>query len=167
MTALGNRIEATLIPGDGIGPEIIDVVVEVLQALGEPFAWDLQQGGLAGSGARGDPLPKVTLDSIRRTKLALKGPLTTPVGGGFRSVNVRLREEFELFANLYRARTMIPGGRYENVDLVLVRENIEVLYVAFAHYIPEGDDHHAVAISSGINTRAGAPASPSSPSNMR
>jgi isocitrate dehydrogenase (NAD+) len=155
MTALGNRIEATLIPGDGIGPEIIDVAVEVLQALGEPFAWDLQQGGLAGVAACGDPLPKATLDSIRRTKLALKGPLTTPVGGGFRSVNVRLREEFELYANLRPARTMIPGGRYENIDLVLVRENIEGLYVAFEHYIPVGDDHHAVAISSGINTRAG------------
>ena len=155
MTALGNRIEATLIPGDGIGPEIIDAVVEVLQALGEPFAWDLQQGGLAGIAACGDPLPKATLDSIRRTKLALKGPLTTPVGGGFRSVNVRLREEFELYANVRPARTMIPGGRYENIDLVLVRENLEGLYVAFEHYIPVGDDHHAVAISSGINTRAG------------
>jgi isocitrate dehydrogenase (NAD+) len=155
MTTPGHRIEVTLIPGDGIGPEIIDVVVEVLQALGEPFAWDLQQGGLAGIAACGDPLPKATLDSIRRTKLALKGPLTTPVGGGFRSVNVRLREEFELYANLRPARTMIPGGRYENIDLVLVRENIEGLYVAFEHYIPVGDDHHAVAISSGINTRAG------------
>jgi isocitrate dehydrogenase (NAD+) len=155
MTAFGNRIEATLIPGDGIGPEIIDSVVEVFQALGEPFAWDLQQGGLAGVAACGDPLPKATLDSIRRTRLALKGPLTTPVGGGFRSVNVRLREEFELYANVRPARTMLPGGRYENIDLVLVRENIEGLYVAFEHFIPVGDDHQAVAISSGVNTRAG------------
>jgi isocitrate dehydrogenase (NAD+) len=155
MTTSGNRIEATLIPGDGIGPEIIDVVVEVLHALGEPFVWDRQLGGLAGVAACGDPLPKATLDSIRRTRLALKGPLTTPVGGGFRSVNVRLREEFELYANVRPALTMLPGGRYENIDLVLIRENIEGLYVAFEHYIPVGDDHQAVAISSGVNTRAG------------
>jgi isocitrate dehydrogenase (NAD+) len=85
------KIPATLIPGDGIGPEIVDCVVAILDALGAPFAWDIQQGGLAGIAAGGDPLPAATLDSIRRTKLALKGPLTTPVGGGFRSVNVRLR----------------------------------------------------------------------------
>jgi isocitrate dehydrogenase (NAD+) len=103
----------------------------------------------------GDPLPAVLLDSIRRTKLALKGPLTTPVGGGFRSVNVRLREEFKLYANLRPARTLIPGGRYEDIDLVLVRENLEGLYVGFEHYIPIDGDPSAVAISSGINTRAG------------
>jgi isocitrate dehydrogenase (NAD+) len=100
-------------------------------------------------------LPKVTLDSIRKTGLALKGPLTTPVGGGFRSVNVRLREEFHLYANLRPARTLIPGGRYEDIDLVIVRENLEGLYVAFEHYIPIGDDPHAVAMSSGVNTRDG------------
>ncbi len=103
----------------------------------------------------GDPLPAALLDSIRRTKLALKGPLTTPVGGGFRSVNVRLREEFKLYANLRPARTLIPGGRYEDIDLVLVRENLEGLYVGFEHYIPIDGDPCAVAISSGINTRAG------------
>jgi isocitrate dehydrogenase (NAD+) len=103
----------------------------------------------------GDPLPTALLDSIRRTKLALKGPLTTPVGGGFRSVNVRLREEFKLYANLRPARTLIPGGRYEDIDLVLVRENLEGLYVGFEHYIPIDGDPHAVAISSGVNTRAG------------
>lgn len=151
-----NQIPATLIPGDGIGPEIVDAVIQVLDALGAPFAWDVQQGGLAGIEAAGDPLPGVTLDSIRKNKLALKGPLTTPVGGGYRSVNVRLREEFQLFANLRPARTLVPGGRFENIDLVLVRENLEGLYVAFEHYIPVGDDPHAVAISSGVNTRDGA-----------
>ncbi len=95
------------------------------------------------------------LDSIRRTKLALKGPLTTPIGGGFRSVNVRLREEFKLYANLRPARTLIPGGRYDDIDLVLVRENLEGLYVGFEHYIPIDGDPQAVAISSGVNTRAG------------
>jgi len=112
-------------------------------------------GGMAAIADGGDPLPKATLDSIRRTGLALKGPLTTPVGGGFRSVNVRLREEFHLYANLRPARTLIPGGRYENIDLVIVRENLEGLYVAFEHYIPIGDDPHAVAMSSGVNTRDG------------
>jgi isocitrate dehydrogenase (NAD+) len=149
------RIEATLIPGDGIGPEIVEAVVAILDAAGAPFAWDVQQGGLAGVAQGGDPLPKATLDSIRRTRLALKGPLTTPVGGGFRSINVRLREEFGLYANVRPARTMLPGGRYEDIDLVIVRENIEGLYVAFEHYIPIEGDPHAVAISSGVNTRAG------------
>ncbi len=150
-----NKIPATLIPGDGIGPEIVDAVIEVLDALGAPFAWDRQQGGLAGIAAGGDPLPQATLDSIRRNRLALKGPLTTPVGGGYRSVNVRLREEFQLYANLRPARTLVPGGRFENIDLILVRENLEGLYVAFEHYIPIGDDPRAVAISSGLNTRDG------------
>src|SRR3954453_21414467 len=150
-----NKIPATLIPGDGIGPEIMDAVMLVLDALGAPFAWDIQQGGMAGIAESGDPLPQTTLDSIRRTTLALKGPLTTPVGGGFRSVNVRLREEFQLYANLRPAHTLVPGGRFENIDLILVRENLEGLYVAFEHYIPIGDDPQAVGFSSGVNTRAG------------
>lgn len=148
-------IPATLIPGDGVGPEIMEAVVRVLDALGRPFAWDVQAGGMAAIAAAGDPLPPALLESIRRTKLALKGPLTTPVGGGFRSVNVRLREEFQLFANLRPNRTMIPGGRYEDIDIVVVRENLEGLYVGFEHYIPVGDDPHGVALSSGVNTREG------------
>ncbi len=149
------HIPATLISGDGIGPEITESVVQVLDALGQPFAWDVQQGGLAAVEAARDPLPGATLESVRRTKLALKGPLTTPVGGGFRSVNVRLREEFQLYANLRPAKTLIPGGRYDNIDVVIVRENLEGLYVAFEHYIPIGDDPHAVALSSGVNTKQG------------
>jgi isocitrate dehydrogenase (NAD+) len=155
MAQSGGSIEATLIPGDGIGPEIMAATTEVLTALGAPFVWDIQQGGMAGIAAGGDPLPEATLASIRRTKLALKGPLTTPVGGGFRSVNVRLRETFGLYANVRPVRSIVPGGRYDNIDIVLVRENLEGLYVAFEHYIPIGDDAHAVAISSGVNTRAG------------
>jgi isocitrate dehydrogenase (NAD+) len=150
-----SAIPATLIPGDGIGPEVTESVVHVLDALGQPFGWDIQQGGLAAVAASGDPMPQATLDSIRRNGLALKGPLTTPVGGGFRSVNVRLREEFLLYANLRPVRTLVPGGRYENIDLVIVRENLEGLYVAFEHYIPIGDDAHGVALSSGVNTREG------------
>ena len=148
-------IAATLIPGDGIGPEIVHATVRVLDALGRPFEWDVQQGGMAAIAQNGDPLPPALLDSVRRTKLALKGPLTTPVGGGFRSVNVRLREEFQLYANLRPNRTMIPGGRYEDVDIVVVRENLEGLYVGFEHYIPVGNDPHGVALSSGVNTREG------------
>ena len=151
----GAQIPATLIPGDGIGPEIVEAVLQVLDAIGSPFAWDVQQGGLAGIAASGDPLPAATLASIRRTRLALKGPLTTPVGGGFRSINVRLREEFGLYANVRPVRTMLPGGRYDNIDLVMIRENLEGLYVAFEHYIPVGGDPQAVAISSGVNTKAG------------
>jgi len=147
-------IPATLVPGDGIGPEIVEAVVEVLGAAGAPFVWERHEGGVAAVRSQGDPLPPALLESIRRTGLALKGPLATPVGGGFRSVNVRLREEFGLYANLRPARTLIPGGRYEDIDIVLVRENLEGLYVAWEHYLAIGDDAHAVAISSGVNTRA-------------
>ena len=149
------QIPATLIPGDGIGPEVVEAVVTILDVLGSPFAWDRQAGGMAAVASHGDPLPAATLESIRRTRLALKGPLTTPVGGGFRSVNVRLREEFQLYANVRPARTLVPGGRYDDIDLVIVRENLEGLYVAFEHFIPVGADPHAVAISSGVNTREG------------
>jgi isocitrate dehydrogenase (NAD+) len=115
-----------------------------------------QEAGLTSIADSGDPLPQATLDSIRRIGLALKGPLTTPIGGGFRSVNVRLREEFQLYANVRPAHTLIPGGRFDDIDLVIIRENLEGLYVAFEHYIQVGDDPHAVAISSGVNTREGA-----------
>ncbi|BDB19075.1 isocitrate dehydrogenase [Pseudomonas sp. CYM-20-01] len=109
---------------------------------------------MAGVAAVGDPLPSATLDSIRARKLVLKGPLTTPVGEGFRSSNVRLRETFELFGNVRPAKTLIPG-RYENIDLVLIRENLAGFYVANEYYIPMGDDPRAVAVSSGVNTREG------------
>ena len=124
------KIHATLVPGDGIGPEIVASVVAVLEALGAPFEWDTQLAGMAAVADSGDPLPLQTLDSIRRTGLALKGPLTTPVGGGFKSINVTLRKEFELFANLRPARTLIPGGRFDHIDIVLVRENLEGFYAA-------------------------------------
>ena len=149
-----NKIPATLIPGDGIGPEVVEAVVRVLDALGSPFDWDVQVAGMAGVAAVGDPLPNATLDSIRARKLVLKGPLTTPVGEGFRSSNVRLRETFELFGNVRPAKTLIPG-RYEDIDLVLIRENLAGFYVANEYYIPVGNDPRAIAVSSGINTREG------------
>jgi isocitrate dehydrogenase (NAD+) len=149
------RIPATLIAGDGIGPEIVDATVAVLDALGAPFDWDRQIAGLEGVRVANDPLPEVTLESIRRTRLALKGPLETPSGAGYRSSNVRLREAFQLYANVRPARTLIPGGRYDNVDLVVVRENLEGLYIGHEHYIPIDGDPHAVAMASGVNTRKG------------
>jgi isocitrate dehydrogenase (NAD+) len=152
---MSQTIPATLIPGDGIGPEIVDATLEVLSAVGAPFEWDRQIAGLGGIAAAGDPLPPATLESIRRTRLALKGPLETPSGGGYRSSNVRLREEFKLYANLRPAQTIIPGGRYDNIDLVIVRENLEGLYIGHEHYIQIDDDPHAVAMATGINTRAG------------
>ena len=148
-------IPATLIPGDGIGPEIVDATLAALDALGAPFVWDRQIAGLGGVKAAGDPLPAATLDSIRRTRLALKGPLETPSGGGYRSSNVRLREEFQLYANLRPALTIVPGGRFDKVDLVVVRENLEGLYIGHEHYVKIDDDPHAVAMATGINTRAG------------
>jgi isocitrate dehydrogenase (NAD+) len=150
-----NKIPATLISGDGIGPEIVDATLAALDALQAPFEWDPQVAGLGGVKASGDPLPPATLDSIRRTRLALKGPLETPSGGGYRSSNVRLREEFQLYANLRPARTIIPGGRYDKIDLVVVRENLEGLYIGHETYVRIDDDPHAVAMATGINTRQG------------
>lgn len=149
------RIPATLIAGDGIGPEIMDAVLAILDALGAPFDWEPAVAGLAGVKAAGDPLPTATLDSIRRTRLALKGPLETPGAGGYRSSNVRLREEFKLYANLRPARSLVPGGRYENIDLVLIRENNEGLYMGYEHFIPIDGDPHAVGMATGVNTRQG------------
>jgi len=148
-------IPATLIPGDGIGPEIVDATLAALDALKAPFEWDRQIAGLGGVHAHGDPLPQATLDSIRRTRLALKGPLETPSGGGYRSSNVRLREEFQLYANVRPARTIIPGGRFDNIDLLVVRENLEGLYIGHEHYVPIDGDPHAVAMATGVNTRQG------------
>ena len=147
--------DVTLIPGDGIGPEITAESVKVLERTGLRFNWDEQIAGVAAVEATGTPLPDTTLESIRRTRLALKGPLTTPVGTGFRSVNVALRKEFELFANVRPARTIVPGGRFENVDIVLVRENLEGLYVGVEHFVQVGDDPHAVGESLAIVTRTG------------
>jgi isocitrate dehydrogenase (NAD+) len=110
---------------------------------------------MAGVARTGDPIPEATLDSIKRTKLALKGPLETPVGEGFRSVNVALRKTFDLYANVRPAYSIVPGGRYENLDLVLVRENTEGLYIGIEHYIKIGDDPRAAAESMAVITRAG------------
>ena len=147
-----DKIPATLIPGDGIGPEVVAATVQILDALGSPFIWDVQHAGIAGVTHCGDPLPDATLESVRKHRLALKGPLMTPIGEGFRSSNVRLREEFQLFGNVRPVHTIIPG-RYDKIDLVLVRENLGGFYVAHEYYIPVGDDPKAVAVATGVNTR--------------
>ena len=126
----------TLIPGDGIGPELADAARRVLEATGVAFDWDVQPAGDATIAEHGTPLPPVLLESIRRNGVALKGPITTPIGGGFRSVNVTLRQELDLYANLRPARTMdgVPT-RYRDVDLIIVRENTEDLYAGIEHRV--------------------------------
>src|SRR3954471_9683928 len=145
----------TLIPGDGIGPSIANATVRLLAAAGAEIEWDTQLAGMAGVARFGDPIPDATLDSIKRTKLALKGPLETPVGEGYRSINVALRKTFDLYANVRPARTMLPNGRFTNVNIVLVRENTEGLYSGIEHYIRIGDDPRAAAESIAIITRSG------------
>jgi len=145
----------TVIPGDGIGPEVTAATLEVLQAAGADLDYDHQLGGVTALEQVGTPLPDETLDSIRRTRIALKGPLTTPSGSGFRSINVALRKEFDLYSNVRPARTIVPGGRYEDIDLVLIRENTEGLYVGVEHYIGMGNDPRAAAESVMIVTRHG------------
>jgi isocitrate dehydrogenase (NAD+) len=148
-------IAATLIPGDGIGPSISNATVRVLEAAGADITWDSQLAGMAGVARCGDPIPDATLDSIKRTGLALKGPLETPVGEGYRSINVALRKTFNLYANVRPAYSIIPTGRYQNLDIVLIRESTEGLYVGIEHYIRVGNDPRAVAESTAIITRAG------------
>jgi isocitrate/isopropylmalate dehydrogenase len=145
---MSRSITATLIPGDGIGPSITDAAVRLLAAAGAGISWDRQLAGMAAVKDLGDPLPDATLESIKRTRLALKGPLETPVGKGFRSINVALRKEFDLYANLRPAKSVLPGLRFDGVDIVLVRENTEGLYVGIENYVKVGDDPHAVAQSS-------------------
>ena len=145
----------TLIPGDGIGPEITDAALLVLDATGIDFHWDRQTAGAAALERRGETLPNPVIESIRMTKCALKGPLETPVGGGYRSVNVALRQEFGLYANVRPVRTIIPFRGYDNIDLVLVRENTQGLYAGVEHFVQIGDDPKAVAESVAIVTREG------------
>ena len=145
----------TLISGDGIGPEITAATRRVVDAAGVTIDWDEQLAGVTALEEVGTPLPDATIESMRRTGVALKGPLTTPVGGGFRSVNVALRREFDLYANVRPAKTLIRGGRYDDVDIVLVRENTEGLYVGFETTIPVDGDPKAVAQSVAVVTRKG------------
>ncbi len=143
----------TLIEGDGIGPEIAAATVRAVEAAGGKLTWERADAGAGAVDKHKDPLPQATIDSIKRTQLALKGPLATPSGGGYRSVNVALRQQFDLYANVRPVQT-IPGvpSRYDNVDLVIVRENTEDLYAGVEHYI---DPRRTAAESIAIITRYG------------
>jgi isocitrate dehydrogenase (NAD+) len=130
----------TLIPGDGTGPEITEATRRVLEATGVQFNWDVQQAGIDIMKTAGTPLPLAVLDSIRKNKVAIKGPITTPVGTGFRSVNVALRKELDLYACLRPCKSYKGvRSRYEAVNLVIVRENTEDLYVGIE--FEKGDPH--------------------------
>ncbi len=145
----------TLIPGDGIGPEITQAAVQAIEASGVAIDWDRQLAGMAAIEQGKPPLPEATLASLRRTRVALKGPLTTPVGGGFRSVNVALRQEFDLFANVRPAMSFAgTQAPYRDVNLVIVRENTEGLYAGIEHFInAEGQPIAAESIA--VVTRSG------------
>lgn len=145
--------KVTLIPGDGIGPSISEAAKRIIAATGVSIEWDTHEAGMAGIDLFKDPLPKETLDSVAKNKVALKGPLTTPVGMGFRSVNVALRKEFDLYINLRPAKTM-EGVRtaFRDVDLVVFRENTEEFYSGIEHYI---DAKKSAAETIGVVTRSG------------
>jgi isocitrate dehydrogenase (NAD+) len=147
------RKTVSLIEGDGIGPEITAATVRAVAAAGGQLDWEPVDAGAAAVTRHGDPLPAATLASIQRTRLALKAPLATPSGGGYRSVNVALRQHFDLYANVRPART-IPGvpSRFTGVDMVIVRENTEDLYAGIEHYI---DPRRTAAESIAIITRLG------------
>jgi isocitrate dehydrogenase (NAD+) len=129
----------TLIPGDGIGPEVTDAVVRILEATGVKFAWEPYSAGADAFEKYEEYIPKELYESIERTRLALKGPVTTPIGGGFTSINVTLRKKFELYVN-FRPIKNLPGleTRYPGVDLIIVRENTEGEYVGLEHEVVPG-----------------------------
>jgi isocitrate dehydrogenase (NAD+) len=148
------KIQATLIPGDGIGPEVADATVRVLAAAGAEIEWERHVAGAEAVAQFGEPLPARVLESIRRTRVALKGPVTTQVGKGFQSVNVQLRQKLDLYANLRPARSL-PGlpTRFENVDLVVVRENTEDLYSGLEHVVVPGVVESLKIITERASTR--------------
>ena len=144
----------TLIPGDGIGPEVTNAVVRILEAATFRAEWEPHLAGVMAIEPHGSPLPAELLDSIERTKVALKGPVTTPVGGGFTSVNVGLRKALNLFANL-RPVWNIPSvpSRYHGIDLVIVRENTEDLYSGLEHEVVPGVVESLKIITDEASTR--------------
>jgi isocitrate dehydrogenase (NAD+) len=137
----------TLIPGDGTGPEVTDAMRRVVEATGISVEWDIQEAGEKAMAEFGTPLPDHVLESVRRNRVGIKGPITTPVGSGFRSVNVAIRKALDLYANLRPAQSL-PGVRsaFEDVDLVIVRENTEGLYVGIEHDVIAGEAAEAIRI---------------------
>jgi isocitrate dehydrogenase (NAD+) len=149
-----SRYTVTLIPGDGIGPEVSAAAVRVLSATGVEFDWQTEVAGASAVGEHGTALPPRVLESVRRNRVALKGPTETPVGTGHRSVNVALRKELDLFANLRPLRTL-PGvkTRYEDVNVVVVRENTEDLYSGLEHVVVPGVVESLKIITERASTR--------------
>ena len=146
--------QVTLIPGDGIGPEISAAARQVLEATGVGFEWDEQVAGEATLTSEGNPLPDRVVESIRRTRVALKGPITTPVGTGFRSVNVALRQALALYANVRPARSIVGvQSRYADVDLVIVRENTEDLYAGIERSVSDDEAESIKVITRGASER--------------
>ncbi len=137
----------TLIPGDGIGPEVIEAARRCVEATGVSIRWEIVEAGEKVFERVGDPLPEEVLNSIRRNRVALKGPITTPVGGGFRSVNVALRKSLDLYANV-RPCKLYPGAktRYSEVDLVVIRENTEDLYAGIEFRLGASDTQELIEI---------------------
>jgi isocitrate dehydrogenase (NAD+) len=148
------RHTVTLIPGDGIGPEVAAAAVRVLDATGVDLEWQTEVAGASAVGEHGSPLPPRVIESIRRNRVSLKGPTETPVGTGFRSVNVALRKELDLYANLRPLRTL-PGikTRYDGVDVVVVRENTEDLYSGLEHVVVPGVVESLKIITERASTR--------------
>ena len=126
----------TLIPGDGTGPELTSAMRRVVDASGVKLQWDVMDAGEEAAAKHGTPLPPATLESIRKNKVAIKGPISTPIGSGYRSVNVALRKEFDLFAGIRPCKSLdgVPS-HFEHIDLVIVRENTEDLYAGIEHYV--------------------------------
>jgi isocitrate dehydrogenase (NAD+) len=150
----------TLVPGDGTGPELTEATRRVLEATGVPFAWDVRQAGVDVMEQEGTPLPPATLDSIRRNRVALKGPITTPIGTGFRSVNVALRHELGLYACVRPCKSYRGmRSRYEGVDLVVVRENTEDLYAGIEFASGEPDTATVIEFLNAHSDKAIAPSS--------
>ncbi len=153
MVGGGAVYNITLIPGDGIGPSISEAAKRVVESTGVRITWDVQEAGLAGIEKHKDPLPQQTMDSLTKNRVALKGPLTTPVGTGFRSVNVALRKEFDLYINLRPAKSLEGvKSHFSNVDIVVFRENTEEFYSGIEHYI---DARKSAAETIGVVTRSG------------
>ncbi len=144
----------TLLPGDGIGPEVAEIVVKILAAAGTTIEWERHLAGSAALGACGEPLPPPVVESIRRNRVALKGPITTPVGEGFQSINVRLRQGLDLYANLRPVKNL-PGiqARFGNVDLIVIRENTEDLYSGLEHEVVPGVVESLKVITERASTR--------------
>lgn len=144
----------TLIPGDGIGPEVMKPTLKLIKAAGADVEWETHLAGAAALKKHGTTLPKQLMDSFARNRIALKGPVTTPVGDGFASVNVELRQSFELYANLRPVKNL-PGvkTRYENVDLIVVRENTEGLYSGIEHEVVPGVMESLKIITEKASTR--------------